>query len=67
MSHSSGKFISLGCGSFFFFWRKHGKEKIGKISCKVKERHMPAESEDIEDIYGAFGGISPYNEFGMWS
>lgn len=30
-------------------------------------RGMPAESEDIEDIYGAFGGISPYNEFGMWS
>ena len=30
-------------------------------------RGMPAESEDIEDIYGTFGGISPYNEFGMWS
>lgn len=30
-------------------------------------RGMPAESEDIEDVYGAFGGISPYNEFGMWT
>lgn len=25
---------------------------------------MPAESEDIVDVYG---GIAPYNEFGMWS
>ena len=30
-------------------------------------RGMPAESADIEDIYGVCGGLSPYNEFGMWS
>lgn len=30
-------------------------------------RGMPAESEDIEDVYGGNGGLSPYNEFGMWS
>ena len=36
-------------------------------SANLLARGMPAESEDIEDIYGAFGGISPYNEFGMWS
>lgn len=30
-------------------------------------RGMPAESEDIEDVYGVLGGISPYNEFGMWT
>lgn len=30
-------------------------------------RGMPAESEDIVDVYGDFGGICPYNEFGMWS
>lgn len=28
------------------------------------QRGLPAESEDIVDIYG---GINPYNEFGMWS
>lgn len=27
------------------------------------QRGLPAESEDIIDIYG---GIAPYNEFGMW-
>ena len=27
-------------------------------------RGLPAESEDIIDVYG---GIEPYNEFGMWS
>ncbi len=26
-------------------------------------RGMPAESEDISDVYG---GLRPYNEFGMW-
>lgn len=30
-------------------------------------RGMPAEAVDIEDVYGAYGGISPYNEFGLWS
>ena len=29
-------------------------------------RGMPSESEDIVDVYGANGGLSPYNEFGMW-
>ena len=28
------------------------------------QRGMPAESEDITDIYG---GLEPYNEFGMWA
>lgn len=27
------------------------------------QRGMPAESEDIVDLYG---GLEPYNEFGMW-
>ena len=27
-------------------------------------RGMPAESEEITDVYG---GLGPYNEFGMWS
>lgn len=30
-------------------------------------RSMPVEAEDIEDVYGFSGGISPYNEFGLWS
>ena len=30
-------------------------------------RGMPAESEDIEDIYGSCGGIYPYNEFSRWA
>lgn len=30
-------------------------------------RGMPAESEDIEDIYGHCGGIYPYNEFSRWA
>lgn len=29
-------------------------------------RGLPAESEDIEDVYGPRGGISPYNEFSRW-
>lgn len=29
-------------------------------------RGLPAESEDIEDVYGCNGGLWPYNEFGMW-
>ena len=28
---------------------------------------IPKGSEDIEDVYGACGGISPYNEFSAWS
>ena len=28
---------------------------------------MPAESEDIIDIYGSSGGIEPYNEFSRWA
>ena len=27
---------------------------------------IPAESEDIVDVYGWRGGLSPYNEFGRW-
>ena len=30
-------------------------------------RGMPSVSEDIEDVYGFRGGISPYNEFSRWS
>lgn len=29
-------------------------------------RGLPAESEDIEDVYGPKGGIYPYNEFSRW-
>lgn len=29
-------------------------------------RGLPAESEDIEDVYGPRGGIYPYNEFSRW-
>lgn len=28
---------------------------------------IPDGSEDIEDVYGANGGIDPYNEFSLWS
>lgn len=28
---------------------------------------LPAESEDITDIYGSTGGLEPYNEFSYWS
>lgn len=28
---------------------------------------IPDGSEDIEDVYGANGGIDPYNEFSSWS
>lgn len=31
------------------------------------QRGMPVESVDIEDLYGPRGGISPYNEFSLWS
>ena len=30
-------------------------------------RGTPTMSEDIEDVYGWRGGISPYNEFSRWS
>lgn len=30
------------------------------------KRGLPMASEDITDIYGSYGGISPYNEFSMW-
>lgn len=33
----------------------------------MQGRGMMAVSEDITDIYGPNGGLSPYNEFGMWS
>lgn len=31
------------------------------------EKGFPVCSEDIDDIYGDLGGLSPYNEFGRWS
>ena len=31
------------------------------------KKGLPTVSEDIEDVYGACGGIAPYNEFGAWS
>lgn len=33
----------------------------------MQGRGMLAVSEDITDIYGPNGGLSPYNEFGMWA
>lgn len=44
-----------------FFQQRYDELKAGL------QRGMPAESEDIEDVYGPRGGINPYNEFGMWS
>lgn len=29
-------------------------------------RGLPAESEDVVDVYGSRGGIEPYNEFSRW-
>lgn len=33
----------------------------------LKAGGIPKGSEEIEDVYGACGGISPYNEFSAWS
>ena len=44
-----------------FFQQRYDELKLGLM------RGMPAESEDIEDVYGLRGGINPYNEFSIWS
>lgn len=43
-----------------FFQQRYDELKAGL------GRGMPAESEDIEDVYGYRGGINPYNEFSRW-
>lgn len=43
-----------------FFQQRYDELKAGLM------RGMPAESEDIEDVYGPKGGIYPYNEFSRW-
>ena len=43
-----------------FFQQRYDELKI------MLSRGMPAESEDIEDVYGPRGGIYPYNEFSRW-
>lgn len=30
-------------------------------------RGLPAQSQDIEDVYGPNGGLYPYNEFSRWA
>ena len=40
-----------------FFQQRYDELKLMLVS------GMPAEIEDVEDVYG---GIEPYNEFGMW-
>ena len=40
-----------------FFQQRYDELKMMLVS------GMPAEIEDVEDVYG---GIEPYNEFGMW-
>lgn len=44
-----------------FFQQRYDELKAGL------SRGMPAESEDIFDVYGPCGGIYPYNEFSRWS
>lgn len=44
-----------------FFQQRYDELKNGL------QRGMPAESEDIFDVYGPSGGIYPYNEFSRWS
>lgn len=41
-----------------FFQQRYDELKVSLM------RGLPAESEEIVDVYG---GLGPYNEFGMWS
>lgn len=43
-----------------YFQQRYDELKAGLA------RGLPSISVDIEDVYGWAGGISPYNEFGMW-
>lgn len=43
-----------------FFQQRYDELKAGLV------RGIPVESEDVEDVYGSNGGVSPYNEFSMW-
>jgi hypothetical protein len=46
-----------------FFQQRYEELK----SALMSGRGMPAESEDITDVYGENGGLSPYNEFSRWA
>ena len=43
------------------FFQQRYDELKAKLSIGI-----PAESEDVTDVYGSRGGIYPYNEFGEW-
>ena len=43
-----------------FFQQRYDELKLSLLS------GIPAESEDIEDVYGPVGGLHPYNEFSRW-
>ena len=43
------------------FFQQRYEELLNKLASGLR-----AESEDIVDVYGNRGGISPYNEFGWW-
>ncbi len=44
-----------------FFQQRYDELKM------MLTRGLATESEDIEDVYGMYGGIAPYNEFSMWA
>lgn len=44
-----------------FFQQRYDELKAGL------SRGLTIEAEDINDVYGELGGLSPYNEFGAWS
>lgn len=43
------------------FFHQRYEELLNKLA-----RGLPSMSEDVFDIYGARGGINPYNEFSRW-
>lgn len=42
------------------------QQRYDELKLKL-EKGIPTCSEDITDVYGALGGLSPYNEFGRWA
>lgn len=43
------------------------QQRYEELFRRLQAGGPPGGSEDIEDVYGANGGISPYNEFSAWS
>ena len=44
------------------YFQQRYEELLSKLN-----RGLPSVSEDIEDVYGPCGGLSPYLEFGEWA